>query len=108
MEIMQGDSRLVYMDLKQDDKVLTPEEIVDLEVSVGRCLRKLFSKQEVTFDAEQSLWRFRLTQEETLALTVHEYDVIARAKYRDATDSDVLGIKIGTIKIVGAPSKAVL
>lgn len=108
MRIMQGDSCLVCLDLKQDSKILTSDLLVELEVSVGNCLRKYYSKSEVTFGEEDGLWSFRLTQTETMQLPPRKYSVVVRVKYLDTPDSDVIGVYIGNIEIVAAPSREVL
>lgn len=107
MDIMRGDAYPVYVDLKQDGKVLTSDMISELEICVGSSLRKLYSDDSVKFDADSSRWYFQLTQEETLRFPVSDLSVIARVQYPEPND-DVIGIRLGTIRVVDTNSRAVL
>lgn len=107
MDIMRGDAYPVYVDLKQDGKILTPDMISELEICVGTSLRKLYSDGGVRFDVDTSQWYIRLTQEETLRLPLGNLTVIGRIQYPEPKD-DVIGIKLGTINVIDTNSRAVL
>ena len=114
MVIMQGDSYPIYMELMQDDNCLKPEMVTDLEVCLGMkgsakpALRKLHSKQEVSFDKDTEQWSFRPKQEETLALEKGHYNVEVRIRYKNSNMEDVVGLKVGTIEVIGSISEAVI
>ena len=105
MTIMKGDSYPIYIELLQDDTILTPEMVAEIEVCVGESLRKLYSRNEVMFDQSSGRWYIRPSQEETLAWTESAYHVIARIKYANKDLPDVLGLKVGRINVVDTFSK---
>lgn len=108
VNMMQGDSYAVYIDLEQSGVDLTPEMVSDIEVSVGENLRKTYSGGGVGYDAASQRWYIRPTQEETLALEADGHEVIARVKYRNTPIADVKGISVGRIKITESLSKEVI
>lgn len=107
MNIMRGDAYPVYIDLKQDGEVLTPVMISELEICIGSSLRKLYSDGSIKFDTESSHWYFQLTQAETLKFPTTDLSVIARVQYPEPKD-DVIGIELGTIRVIDTHSRAVL
>lgn len=107
MKIMQGDSYVVPVELKQDGNILSAEMVAELEICVGEALRKRASADEVWFDEGQQKWYFRPTQAETLAMDPDTYSVIARVKYKN-NPADVIGVECGRITIVETNSKEVI
>ena len=108
MNIMQGDSYPIFVELTQGGYVLTPEMVADVEVSVGESFIKKYSSGEVMFDSNLRKWYFRPTQEETLALEEGEsYQVIARVKYTNSP-ADVKGVRCGNIVIEDTNSTEVI
>ena len=105
MTIMRGDSYPIYIELLQDDTILIPEMVAEIEVCIGESMRKLYSRNEVMFDQSSGRWYIRLSQEETLAWTESAYNVIVRIKYANMDYPDVLGLKVGRINVVDTFSK---
>ena len=106
--MMQGDSFVVFFDITNNGKFLTPDDIADLEVSVGELVRKTLSGGTVGYDTQKNKWYIRPTQEETLAMEPNTYSVVARVKFSDSVDSDVKGVNIGRMFIIKSSSKEVI
>ena len=106
--IMQGDQYSIpfyinYIDKKNDNKVcLTPEHITCLEICVGY-LRK--TTPSIIFNSEEGFWEFPLTQEESLGFEQKTVEVKIRVAL---ITGDVIGKKVGTIRIENSTSKEVL
>ena len=78
MNITQGEARSLYVELlKPGDVVVTPEDIADVEISLG-LLTKNYRAGQLAF--ANDVWIFPLTQRETLALraTVQKAQVRVR------------------------------
>lgn len=108
IKIMQGDSFAVFLNLKINNVVMTPDNIQDLEITVGESLRKLYSAGGAKYDTSLRKWFFIPTQEETLSLEPNAYDVQARAKFLNGQYSSVKGVVVGKIIILSANSKEVI
>ena len=112
MTIMQGDSYPIYMELKQDGKILTPDMVEELEICVGTdgstALRKLLSEEGALFDENSKCWYIYPTQQETLGLAVGFYYVHARIRYQGEDPEKVIGIPVGRIQIADGLSEAVI
>lgn len=106
IKMMQGDSYVVPINLMLNGHPLTPDIVTDVEICVGEGLRKTFTGGGVGYDTSKQRWYIRPTQEETLALEVEGYDVIARIKFSNG--ADVRGIKVGTIIVLDSHSEEVL
>lgn len=105
-KISQGDQRMVPFDLKLNGEILTPDDLVELEIcATDGAFRKLLSAGEVAFDYDNSNWAFLLTQTETLAMEPGSYNVQARPEWADGT---VIMTSIGTIQVAEANSKEVI
>jgi hypothetical protein len=104
--IMQGDSYPIFLDLKQDGRLLTPEMISDVEISVGDVLRFTKSEGTLAYDSSRKLWYFWPTQEETMAME-GIYDIQGRIKYPN-TPAQVYGYKLDRIKVNETLSREVL
>ena len=108
MKIMQGDSYPIYIELVQDCERLTPEMVADMEVCVGDVLRKLYTKGEVLFEEETNRWYIYPTQNETMELPVGEHPVIARIRYKNIGNDEVVGVNLGTISVNDSTSEEVI
>ena len=103
MNIMQGDSYPIPVEITQDGIVITPEMVEDVEVTVGKTVRKTLSGGGVTF--EDNTWYFLLSQEESFSM-VNSQRVIVRLKY--PVTGYTLGIRAGTLSVEDIPQKVVL
>lgn len=108
MKIMRGDSYPIYIELLQDNTILAPEMVAEIEVCIGESMRKLYSRNEVMFDQSSGRWYIRPSQQETLAWTESAYNVIARVKYANMDLPEVLGMNVGRINVVDTFSKEVI
>ena len=113
IKMMQGDSYSIPFTITMNETTeINPDIVSELEVCVGKenstSIRKMFSKESVWFDETSRQWLFRPTQEETLGMNPGSYDVIARMKFRNGDDSDVIGVMIGTISISDTHSEEVI
>lgn len=108
IRMMQGDSYYVFINMTQQEQVLLPEIVDDMEICVGEDLRYTVSGGTVGFDTESQQWYFRPTQEETLSLDPGQYTVIVRVKYAGGAMSDVKGAVVGRIMIIDTHSEEVL
>lgn len=108
VKIMQGDSHVMFFELKRSGVVVTPDTVSEIEITVGSALRKLYSSGDVGYDWNRKQWYFYPTQEETLSMEPDGYEVQARIKYPNGQYSPVKGITIGRIVITEAQSKEVI
>lgn len=103
--MMQGDSYSLAVEiLKADKTVLTPEEVSDVEISVGP-LHKTYKKKQVVFDSENEKWKVLLTQKETFGFLPARVKLQLRVAW---SNGDVEGCSLGTILIEESISKEVL
>lgn len=108
IKIMQGDERDIYIGLKQSGITIKPSIVDDIEICIGADIRKTYQSGSVFFDSKELKWYIRLSQEETLSLAEGLHQAIARIKYSGAPQSDVIGVKLGSIIVMGTTSKEVL
>lgn len=108
MKIMKGDSYPIYIELLQDNMPVSPEMVAEMEVCVGESLRKLYSQNEVLFDAGSSRWYIWPTQEETLAFSDGPNNVIVRIRYKMGGKQEVIGMPVGRINVVDTFSEEVI
>lgn len=110
LKIMQGDSYAVFFALriKQTSEPITPDMVSEVEVTVGKSLRKTYTAGEVRYDDEQSQWYFVPTQDETFAMDPESYEVQVRPKFSNGQHSTVKGITVGNIVILDANSSEVI
>lgn len=103
--MMQGDSYCLEIKLKDENgDTLAPETVSDVEISVGH-LTKTYASGEVTYDTDNGLWLFPVTQEETFRVLPSKVKVQARVKF---PGDDVVGVDLGMISISESISKVVL
>lgn len=103
MKIMQGDSYPIPVEITQDGAVVTPEMVEDVEITVGKAVRKTMTGGGVTF--EDNTWYFLLSQEESFSM-VSQQSVIVRLKY--PVTGYTLGIRAGMLSVEDIPQKVVL
>lgn len=106
--LMQGDSYPIYIELRNNNSILEPHMVDDVEICVSDQLRKVYSEDGVGYDSERQKWYIRPGQKETLEMSDGIHEVIARVKYRNQPQADVKGIIVGKIKIIGTFSEEVL
>ena len=103
MEIMQGDSYPIPVDIMQDGMVVTPKMVEDVEITVGTEIRKLYSTGGITF--ENDTWYFLLTQQETFSMSGSN-EVVCRLKY--PVTGYTHGVRVGYLSATEIPQKVVL
>ena len=96
--MMKGDSYSLPIRIDTDSGVATRESFADVEVCIGKAIRKTLSAGEIEYDAAESLFLVPLTQEETFALP-DRVRVNLRCKYGNG---NVIGADLGVIEV--APS----
>lgn len=107
---MQGDTYPVPFTLKieETNEPIVPDMVTEVEVCVGKCLRKTYAAGSVLYDEELQQWFFVPSQKETLAMYPGRYTAQARIKFRNGIHSPVKGICIGAIVITDANSTEVI
>lgn len=107
--IKQGDSRIIWFNLKVNGATLTPDMIDDIEICVGDDLRMTASGGEVKYDVGTQRWFIWPTQEQTFALDEGNHKVEIRRKYRNGTSENVIGHDLSEkFKVKGSTSREVL
>ena len=100
---MQGDSYKLRVEiLSPDQTALTPEDLEDVEITIGSLIRT-YSAGGITY--ENGEWLIPLTQKETFKLPVPRVKVQVRVKWADGS---VEGQPVGQISINESVSKGVL
>ena len=109
IQIMQGDSRAIFLNFTVNGAALTPDMIDDLEVMIGDDLRLAYSEDTVKYDASRSKWYIWPTQEQTFALDEGTYKPEIRSRFHNQNTTNVKGFIIDDkIKVIGARSREVL
>lgn len=113
IKMMQGDSYSIPFTIMMNDTTeVTPDIVSELELCIGNedgaSIRKTLSAETVWFEYSSRQWFFRPTQQETLRLNPGSYNVIARMKFSNDEDSDVIGVEIGRIIIADTQSEEVI
>ena len=110
LKMMQGDSYAVFFALriKQTSEPITPDMVSEVEVTVGKSLRKTYTAGEVRYDDEQNQWYFVPTQDETFGMDPESYEVQVRPKFSNGQHSTVKGVTVGNIVILDANSSEVI
>ena len=100
---MQGDAYKLRIDLlSPDETALTPEDLEDVEITIGPLIRT-YSDGGVIF--EDGAWLVPLTQMETFKLPVARIKAQVRVKWPDGI---IEGQQLGHISIDESSSKGVL
>ena len=101
--MMQGDSYGLKINILNSDKVaVTPDDVTDVEVTVGT-LRKTYSDNQVIF--YDGKWIFPVTQEETFKLPAARVKAQVRVVW---ANGEVEGVSLGLINVLESISKEVL
>ena len=101
--LMQGDAYKVPVTLlSPDNTALTPEDLADVEITIGS-LTRTYSDGGVVY--ENGEWLVPLTQMETFKLPVARIKAQVRVKWPDGR---VEGQQLGHISIDESSSKGVL
>ena len=101
--MMQGDSYKLKVEiLSPDQTALTPEDLKDVEITIGSLVRT-YSAGGIIY--ENGEWLIPLTQKETFKLPVPHVNVQVRVKW---ADGNVEGQPLGKIFINESLSKGVL
>ena len=92
--MMQGDARSLYIELlKQDNEIVTPSDVADVEITLG-LLSKMYSEGQLAYS--DGVWIFPLTQSETFAFR----STVQRAQVRVRWPTgEVEGASLGRIYI---------
>ncbi len=91
-ELMQGDARSLYIELlKPGDVTVAPEDVADVEVTLG-LLTKTYRKGQLTFI--DGVWFFPLTQSETLAMKATVQKAQVRVRW---PSGEIEGVFLGRI-----------
>lgn len=106
MNVMKGDQYAIRIVLTigegEEEHNLTPEEIEDLEIILGK-KSKTYLNGEVTFDDEHEEWLYNFTQEESFCFSQNEI-VQARVKIFEK----IYGVNLGTINVMETATRRVL
>jgi hypothetical protein len=102
--MMKGDAYRIPINIETAEGAATPESFADVEVCIGRSVRKTLSAGEITYDTERVLFLVPLTQEETFALGMRSR-INIRCKY---AGGDVVGIDLGILEFEPSLSREVL
>lgn len=101
--MMQGDSYGLSIDvLNADDEAVTPDDVSDVEITIGY-LRKTYASGEVTY--ADGKWVFPLTQEETFRLPASRVKAQVRVVW---ANGNVEGTVLDPINVHESMSKEVL
>ena len=104
MRMMKGDAYRIPINIETAEGAATPESFADVEVCIGRSVRKTLSAGEITYDTERALFLVPLTQEETFALGMRSR-INIRCKY---AGGDIVGIDLGILEFEPSLSREVL
>lgn len=100
--MLQGDSYKIPFNITFSDTAITPTDISDVEIAIGRYI-KTYANNEVTY--EDSVWYFPVSQEETFAFSGQKQSVQVRVLF---PSGDVYGISLGTLKVDRSISREIL
>lgn len=107
--IKQGDSCGIFLNLVQNDTVLLPSMVDDIEIYVGESLRLSAADGGVKFDPDSQRWYIWPTQEQTFSLEEGTHRVEVRVKYKNQNTTNVKGYDLDDrIKVRGSVSEEVL
>ena len=102
-DVMQGDQYAIALELRdQNDALITDDEIVQIEIIDGNLTK---TKPEITYNPENGVWEFPLTQQETYGF--HSVNVPGQVRVK-FPNGDVIGMDFDFIKIKRSASREVL
>ena len=97
--IMQGDQCDLTFSLTVDNEELDIDTITKIQFKVGNLFKTYIkddNESEVTYNSEDKLFYFPLTEEETFALDNTNVNVEIRVKF---TDDKIKGLALGSISL---------
>lgn len=95
MNIRRGESYPIYITLKQDGVILTPDMVADIRICIDG-YHETYSSGGVQFDQQLMQWWVMPTPEETVALQEGRMPVCAHVYYQDGC---VYIVDLGQINI---------
>ena len=101
-EIGQGDAYKLPYRVSLEGKVLTDEDVVQVEITIGTHVKLM---PEITYDSECGYWLYPITQAESMAFPVGPVRTQVRVKLNNG---DVFGQDIGVICILARSSTDIL
>ena len=104
IRIMRGDAYRIPLDIRQDGQPVTPDVVKEVEVFMGKNLRKCYSENTVLYENGQ--WYVYMTQQETFGLEDIS-QVYVRVAYQ-GEPGDVIGTMAGMITAMETASDEVL
>ena len=103
MQIMQGDSYSIGIDVTLNDAPIDIAMVEKAEVILGR-IKKQYPN-EITYDSENGKFLFPITQQESFSFGLPPSPAQIRIKL---TSGEVIGGKLETINVQSSVSKEVL
>ena len=109
IQIMQGDSRAIFINFTVNGSTLTPDMLDELEIFIGEELRLAYTEGSVNFDTSRNKWYIWPTQEQTFNLDEGSHKVEVRVKFHNQNTTNVKGYTIDDkVKVKGSQSREVL
>ena len=107
MSIMQGDQVVIAILLEDEEgNPITPEDVSEVVITLGEVSRKMTDEEyPVTYDAEEAVWLFTVTQADTLGMVMGITSLEARVKF---VNGSVGGASVGGVFILPSNNKEVL
>lgn len=102
--MMQGDAYNIPIEIMVDDGVADKTLFDEVEIVIGNIV-KTMSSGEITYDNENKVFLFPISQKESMKLGA-KADCQVRVKPNGT--NDVIGVNLGEIDVVKTLSKAVL
>ncbi len=103
--IMQGDAYSIPVEILADDGPADETLFDEVEIVIGR-LRKTMSSGEITYDKDNKVFLFPVSQAETFAMAAATMGAQARVKPKGS--NKVIGIPLEQIQVNASRSKEVL
>ena len=98
--LMQGDQYKIPFYLTDGkNRVLSDQYIKDIEICIGKVRHRY---PEITYNEEQQVWEFPLSQKESFSFTRCYAPVQIRIQ---TYDDEVVGLNLGEMKIFNSISK---
>jgi hypothetical protein len=102
--MMQGDAYNIPIEIMADDGIADETLFDEVEIVIGTMV-KTMSSGEITYDTENKVFLFPLSQKESMKLGA-KADCQVRVKPNGT--NDVIGVNLGEIDVDKTLSKAVL
>lgn len=107
LTIMQGDQIPIGIRLEDDAGESIPDtDVAEVVITLGNKSRKMTDEVlPVTYDAEEELWIFMVTQEDTFALDMGVHSLEARVEFGDGNTD---GAHVAAVYVLPSGNKEVL